>query len=33
MKRHCKVQDNMSGNGLGNRCSIENGFHGLGRAS
>jgi hypothetical protein len=22
MKRDCKVQDNMGGNGLGNRCSI-----------
>jgi len=22
MKRNCKIQDNMGGNGLGNRCSI-----------
>jgi hypothetical protein len=22
VKRNCKVQDNMGGNGLGNRCSI-----------
>jgi hypothetical protein len=22
MKRHCKIQDNTAGNGLGNRCSI-----------
>src|ERR1035441_1629746 len=22
-KRHCKIQDNMGGNGLGNRCSTK----------
>jgi hypothetical protein len=22
IKRHCMIQDNMGGNGLGNRCSI-----------
>ena len=22
MKRHCKIQDNMGGNGLGNRCFL-----------